>query len=78
MILTDPVLSVPRPFHGVPPQPPQFMPFFESLAGQPRELLSVGKAGRDKQIQLFHVQTCEAYENRWVCLKMLCTPKPNG
>lgn len=37
-------------------QPPQFMPFFESLAGQPRELLSVGKAKQPPNQWLNYLQ----------------------
>ena len=44
-------------------QPPQFMPFFESLAGQPRELLSVGKA----------ISTALTALCRDVCVLKLCS-----
>lgn len=37
-------------------QPAQFMPFFESLAGQPRELLSVGKAKQPPNQWLNYLQ----------------------
>ena len=64
--VVDAVLS--RFFHsGAPrlPQPPQFMPFFESLAGQPRELLSVGKAGHGHAtLQSCSNMFAETYENK--------------